>query len=75
MKLNKYMDQEDLVDKIAHHYDCPLSTNIREILDVLDDPTDNLECRNYLMTRLLIENVQRTGAISHLTVAEYNSAI
>ena len=75
MNLNECMDHEQLAIRMANHYTCPLATSIQQTLQHIETPMQNLECRNYLMTRLLVENIKSVGAICNITMKEFETAV
>lgn len=75
--LNKYADRTDLVDAIAKHYNCSVAKNARDVLesDETNSAASTTDAQNYLISRIIVENIQRSGAVCNMTVAEYSDAI
>ena len=77
------MDQEELpeVNQIRNILDCQAATATKAMILAASDPDFLLtaaqahDARDYLMTRITIENVTRPGVVEAMTLATLSSAV
>ena len=75
MDEDKYIERVDLVRQLSKHEESKLVLDIKEDLEKSRSDTDWIRCRDYLISRILIDNAQRNCCVYNMTLDEFESAI